>query len=414
MLPELPRELYLHSGPFASVYVDVSRDHQNSPHEIELRWKELARSLVEQGADDADIRAIEEVFTEPTGQAGSAGRAVIASGGQVRLDVALPDRPRREIARWATLPHVMPLLAQTPEPLPHVVISLGRTSATVRAVDADGAVSQASEHAQEEGTHKVRGADRDKQSYTEEVWAKNVRGFARTVDDTVAHLHAQLVVITGDVRARTILLDELGERSRSLAAEVDGADPDDTTTHERISGKIEDLLARRAAQRSREVLDGVNVAHGRDAGLAASGLGPVVAALQQAQVETLVIQDDPSSALELWIGAGARAPRGERAGAAHPRRGGARSGSCGRCAGAGRGRHRRPAAGTAAPGGGPGPGAGGQRGRQPRRRPRCAGGAGADRRGRRGPALLHAGRLISVGCPVAHRFARPQQRCPGA
>ncbi len=47
MLPELPREFYLHSGPFASVYVDVSRDHQNSPHEIELRWKELARSLVE-------------------------------------------------------------------------------------------------------------------------------------------------------------------------------------------------------------------------------------------------------------------------------------------------------------------------------------------------------------------------------
>ena len=302
MLPELPRELYLHSGPFASVYADVSRDHQNSPHEIELRWKELARSLVEQGADDADIRAIEEVFTEPTGQAGSAGRAVIASGGQVRLDVALPDRPRREIARWATLPHVMPLLAQTPEPLPHVVISLGRTSATVRAVDADGAVSQASEHAQEEGTHKVRGADRDKQSYTEEVWAKNVRGFARTVDDTVARLHAQLVVITGDVRARTMLLDELGERSRSLAAEVYGADPDDTTTDERASGEVEDLLARRAAQRTREVLDGVNIAHGRDVGLAASGLGPVVAALQQAQVETLVIQDDPSSALELWIG----------------------------------------------------------------------------------------------------------------
>lgn len=302
MLPELPRELYLHSGPFASVYADVSRDHQNSPHEIELRWKELARSLAEQGADDADISAIEEVLTGPTGQAGPAGRAVIASGGQVRLDVALPDRPRREIARWAILPHVMPLLAQAPEPLPHVVISLGRTAATVRSVDAGGAVSEVSEHEQQEGTHKVSGADRDKQSYTEEVWAKNVREFARTVDDTVARLHAQLVVITGDVRARTMLLDELGERSRSLAAEVDGADPDDTTTDERVSGEVKDLVARRAAQRSREVLDGVNVAHGRDAGLAASGLGPVVAALQQAQVETLVIQDDPSSALELWIG----------------------------------------------------------------------------------------------------------------
>lgn len=306
MLPELPDDLYRHPGPFASVYIDVSRDHQDSPHEIELRWKELSRSLAEQGADDADIRAIEDALSEPTGQSGPAGRALVATGGQVRLDAALPDRPRREIARWAPLPHVMPLLAQASDPLVYVVVDLGRTSATVRVVGATGTIWESTGHGQDDKAHKVRGggpAHRNMQSHTEEVWAKNVRAFARMIDDAVARAHPQLLVVTGDVRARAMLLDTLGERSRSLAEDVDGPSPGDATTPDGgVDRRVEDLVAARAAERTRQALDGVNRAFGRDTGLATSGLGPVITTLQQAQVETLVIVDDPSSALELWVG----------------------------------------------------------------------------------------------------------------
>jgi len=306
VLPELPTDLYRHPGPFASVYIDVSRDHEGSSHEIELRWKELSRSLAEQRADDADIRAIEEALREPAGQSGPAGRAVVASGGQVRLDAALPDRPRREIARWAPLPHVMPLLAQAPDPLVYLVVDLGRESATIRLVGATGTIWESTEHGQDDKLHKVRGGGpghRNMQSHTEEVWAKNLRAFARTIDDAVARAHPRLLVVTGDVRARAMLLDALGARSRSLADEVEGPSPGDTTSpDENVDRRVEDVVARRAAERTREALDGINRAFGRDTGLAASGLGPVVTALQQAQVETLVIVDDPSSALELWVG----------------------------------------------------------------------------------------------------------------
>ena len=305
VLPDIPRHLYRQSGPFASVYLDVSRDHENSPREIELRWKELARSLAEQGAYDADVAVIETMVTDPSGEPGSAGRVVIASGGQVRLTEVLPVPPRRDIAHWGTLPHVMPLLAQQPETLAHVVVDLGKTTATVRAVAASGDVSETIEQGREESAHKVRGggvAYRSIENYTEEVWADNVRTFAKTIGDTVSRVHAQLVIVLGDEQACAMLLAELDARSRSLVVQAHGPGPTDKTTDEGPGGQVERLVAERAAERTREVMDGFDTAHGRDTGLAATGLGPVVTALQQAQVETLVIVDDPSSARQLWVG----------------------------------------------------------------------------------------------------------------
>lgn len=306
MLPELPRDLYRHPGPFASVYLDVSRGHQGAPHEIELRWKELASSLHEQGADAETVTAIERVVTEPTGEPGPTGRAVIAAAGRVRFDVALPEPPRREIARWAPLPHLMPLLAQAPDPLPHVVVELGKTSATVLGFDAGRrATSRTGERGQRDDTHKTGGggwAHYGMQRRTEELWRDNLRGFASSIEETVARLHAELLVLTGDVQARSMLLDELSSRSREIAVEVAGASPDDETTDEGIGQQVRQLVAQRAAQRTREVLDRVATATGRDAGLAAIGLREVLPALQRGQVEVLVVVDDPSSTLEVWVG----------------------------------------------------------------------------------------------------------------
>lgn len=139
------------------------------------------------------------------------------------------------------------------------------------------------------------------QRRTEEQWKQNVRTFASTVERAVSELHAELLVVSGDVQARKLLLDELGGRSQEIVAECDGPNPDDDTTRG-IDDAVARLVAERAAQQSREVLDGFAAAYGRDAGLAAGGVPDVVRALQQGQVETLVLVDDPSSTAQLWVG----------------------------------------------------------------------------------------------------------------
>lgn len=52
MLPEIPRELALHFGSIASVYLEVSRDRGGAPQQVRARWKALADQLREQGADE--------------------------------------------------------------------------------------------------------------------------------------------------------------------------------------------------------------------------------------------------------------------------------------------------------------------------------------------------------------------------
>jgi hypothetical protein len=298
--------LYRRPGPFATAYIDVTRAHEDAAHQIELRWKDLAAELAEQGADEQTVTAVEEVVLQPTGEAGPTGLVVIASAGRVRFTATLPDVPRESIGRWAPLPHLMPLLAQAPDLVPHVVVELGKTSATVLGVDSSGqARTEASDRGAEQDTHKPRGgaaSHRGRQRRTEEQWKQNVRTFVSTVERAVSELHAELLVVSGDVQARKLLLDELGGRSREIVAECDGPNPDDDTTTRGIDDEVARLVAERAAQQSREVLDDFAAAYGRDAGLAAGGLPDVVRALQQGQVETLVLVDDPSSTAQLWVG----------------------------------------------------------------------------------------------------------------
>ncbi|MGH4002327.1 MAG: hypothetical protein ACRDTJ_33225, partial [Pseudonocardiaceae bacterium] len=220
MLPDIPRELARHPGPVASVYLDVSRNHDGAPHEVRLRWEALAAQLHEQGADDKTVDAAGEAATEVHAQPGAAGRAVFAADGLVLHNADLPAPPRRELARWAVLPHLLPLLAQVPEYVPHVVVRLGRTSATITGVDRTGReVLGVAPEGQSHQAHKTGGggaAHFSIQRRTEEVWARNARAFAAEVDHAVTTLRAELVILIGDVRACSLLRDALSEHSRAM------------------------------------------------------------------------------------------------------------------------------------------------------------------------------------------------------
>ncbi|MFN2495414.1 MAG: hypothetical protein ABR608_05850 [Pseudonocardiaceae bacterium] len=158
MVPEIPRELAGSPGPVASIYLDVSRDRGGAPHEVRLRWEALAAQLREQGADEKTIDAASEAATATHPQPGAAGRVVFAADARVRHEADLPRPPRRELARWAALPHLLPLLSQAPEYVPHVVVRLGRTTATITGVDRTGReVFATTQEGQSHPAHKTGG-----------------------------------------------------------------------------------------------------------------------------------------------------------------------------------------------------------------------------------------------------------------
>jgi hypothetical protein len=283
-------------GPFATAYLDTSRTAENAVHEIELRWRAARHELEQEGAGAAALDAMEAVVGEDRGVPGPHGRVLVAADDSLVLDLVLPRPPRREIARFAPLPHLMPLVAQAGAFVAHIVVLADRTGAEVRVVG-PGA---------HEDDHEVRGDDfnirkvhaggwaqKKYQQSAENTWEKNAKLVADDVASAVRRTGAAIVAVVGDVRAVTDLREVLPEEAAKLVHVID--EPS------QLDDRVAELVASFERQRTEQVLDEYQRERGRGEA-AVEGLAPTVAALQQAQVETLLLVDHPEADGELWIG----------------------------------------------------------------------------------------------------------------
>lgn len=89
-------ELVRQDGPFVTCYLDTEPSAEDSPHRIEVRWKDAQRELVAQGADEEVLAAMEEAL----GGVRSLGEAVglVAAGQGVLLREAGEEALGHEIA----------------------------------------------------------------------------------------------------------------------------------------------------------------------------------------------------------------------------------------------------------------------------------------------------------------------------
>jgi hypothetical protein len=296
-------------GPYATAYLDASRAEELGPQKVELRWRALRDSLAEQGADGATLDAMEAAVGGHADVTGAHGQLLVGSGGRLRYDVVLPGPPRREIARWAALPHLMPMVAQLGPLVPYVLALVDRTGADLTV---HGPAGQWSLEVQGDASevHKtgVGGwAQLRYQHRAENLWEANARQVADAVEAAVRGTAAQVVVLAGDVRARETLRKVLAEPAAELVVELQTGGRAEGVDEHKLAGEVAAVVARVAADADQAVLDRFAEARGRaDAGvgevLAVAGIADAVEALRKAQVETLLVVDDPSSDEEAWIG----------------------------------------------------------------------------------------------------------------
>ena len=296
-------------GPYATAYLDATRSKELGPQEVSARWRALRDSLAEQGADEATLDAMEAAVGGHTDVPGPHGQLLLGSGGVLRMDAVLPGPPRRETARWALLPHLMPMIAQLGPVVPYVLAVVDRTGADVSVHGPRGTESETVEGDRTD-VHKVKvggWAQDHYQNRSENLWDANARQVAEAIESGVKRAAAQVVVVTGDVRARTSLVDALGEHARGLVVQLEHGSRHEGRDEEKLRAAVDEAVARVAAEQDQQVVDRFNEALGRAASgvgdiLAASGLSDTVAALRGAQVETLLVVDDASSDGQAWIG----------------------------------------------------------------------------------------------------------------
>jgi Bacterial archaeo-eukaryotic release factor family 2 len=292
------RPLYNDLGSYASVYLDTDRASENAAREIDLRWRAAREQLTGAGATPETLEVIEEAVSDP--DEASPGRAVFARDGRVMFTGALDVAPRRQIARLANLPHVMPLLAQRRPPIPHLRVSASRAGGEIVAIGGNDDAWRDWVTGRQWPIHKtpVGGWSQDKHQHAvEDTWAENAKTLAAEVVAMANQAGAGHIVVGGDVRARTLLLEHLPRLLRQSAVTLD----DEVAADSQIMAEAADrALAGWADQAVRERFDDwrTRKAHG----LGTEGLAATMAALRDGQVSDLFVADDPSSVAAAWLG----------------------------------------------------------------------------------------------------------------
>jgi Bacterial archaeo-eukaryotic release factor family 2 len=294
------RPMYDEIGDYVSVYLDTNRQHVDSADVIAVRWGHAREQLAQAGASEESLQAVAEVINDP-GRAGQ-GQAVFACRGTVTFAATLDGPPRREIARLAPLPHLMPLLAQHLPPIPHLRVSATRTGGEIVAVGGSGGEWRDWVAGQQWPVHKASVGGWSQDSYQrddEDTWDKNAKELATEAAKVATAIGASHVVVGGDVRARTMFVNHLPKLLRESAVVVDDEVTADSQT---LATAAERALTGWAESEARERFDAWQGerAHGRGM----DGLGPVMAAFRNGQVADLFLVDDPTSTATALIGPG--------------------------------------------------------------------------------------------------------------
>lgn len=320
-------ELTRKPGPFATVYLDASHDTDDAARAIALRWAGARDDLEAQGADSATLDALATAVADAPPAVGRAGRVLVArrgddGRGEVVLDRSLPEPPARPSAHWGALPDLLPALVDQPEPVTAVVVRVDETGGEILVAGPDEQPVVAEEvQGGDRPVHKVRGGGWSHlamQERVEESWRRNTAQVAERVDRLVADTGAGVLVVAGDGRSRSRLVDALADRSAAIAVELERGGTGEDDLAAAVTEAVRDVVtdARRA------VLDRYEKAAGRPDGLAVQGIGPVLAALRAEAVDTLLLDAAVHRDATVWISDApaqvAEAPEDLRAAGADP------------------------------------------------------------------------------------------------
>ena len=219
------------------------------------------------------------------------------------FDAPLADAPRAETAEWSPLPDLVTVLRALPGRIPHVVIVADRVGADITVATAPGLPTL--EKTVEGETHLIRKvqvggwAHHRYQHNAENVWIHNMQQVIDEIDTLVEKSGARFVLLAGDIRARQIFTDRATPKIKAVLVDMNEGGRAEGADRSVIDQRVEELVAENDAAEQATVVEQVNAASAH--GLAVTGTALVVEALRKAQVETLVLADQPDDE-QVFIG----------------------------------------------------------------------------------------------------------------
>jgi len=290
-------DLYRLPGPWCTAYVAAGTGTVDTLEAGDVRPGNTQAQLEAQGASPADIEAMEQALQPAGGLPSPVSRFVLVHDGKAEVNEVLPgDLVLPERLAVEPIPDLLPLVKHRPEELPYVVAEVSREHGEIRLYRAGaGAPSSVREvEGESEHVHKFHGGGWSElrfQHHTEDVWRRNADEVAGEIDRLASASGARLIVLAGDIRARGLVKDNLSEASQALVSEVDSHTHTAGADGANLEDHVNQHVAEVWAEEQQNVMDRLAVQEGQANPEAAHGVGAVVHALQQAQVDTLILDD---------------------------------------------------------------------------------------------------------------------------
>lgn len=291
-------ELYRKQGPWCVAYVDAGAGTAEGMEAAEVRPGNVRAAMAAQGAPPADLEAIETAVDPARGVPAPVSRFVLVRDGAVELNELLPGPlviPKQTVV--APIPDLLPLFKHRPEDFPYIVAEVSREGGEIRLehVGRTGPASVQDVEGTREDIRKLPGGGtwgQDKQQRrTEEVWRRNADEVAGQIDRIVDGSGVRLIVLAGDVRARGLVQDQLAQAHKPLVRMLDAHQHTAGPHHESFQDRVRELIALQWAEEQQQIVDRLALQQGQANPESVTGIGAVVHALQQAQVEVLILND---------------------------------------------------------------------------------------------------------------------------
>ncbi len=291
-------DLYTDPGPFASAYVEVSREQEHGDRLAELQARAARDELVAQGAPEELAQLVADRLAESTHEGGTVSRCVVASERGVLLDEVTHRHHAQPTVAYDVLPDVAAWLADESLLVPHILVVVDHRGGRVTTFASS--VRQADEEAEvtnvDTNEHKFHGGGWGHlrmQHNTENVWYRNQEEVATELRQQLRE-GPDLVVLAGDPQARPMLLEALGHTTATIVQLEGGsrsADGGDDVLEARLQEALREQVVSRALGELHELRDRL----GRGTRVA-TGVPDVTAALVRGQVDRVYL--DPEAAAE--------------------------------------------------------------------------------------------------------------------
>ncbi len=298
--------------PVAVVYLggvpDVTNEYRLS---WDTRWRPLAASLREQGADESTVRALESAVAAPAAARAARGSGQVAGfarDGEALAVVSLPGLAGTDVARYGGPAHMLPVLQWSQERPPYVEVAIDRTGADL--ATSIGAASEPMysevEGPDDEIERNAPGGFKAQPRYhrrAEDSWAHNAAAVAEAAAAALVRVEGRILVVSGDARAQQLLLEKLPEwvRNNVRIKRINGGrgrDGSQRTRPEHVARAVREAVDEEMAKLWQTFLE-----ERSPHGLSVEGAHETIAALQGGRVGTLIVASDPVGEDErAWFG----------------------------------------------------------------------------------------------------------------